>query len=113
MKKYLILSCLSGCASPEAMPHQKIAHEIGYWMDTRAHAEAQLYMTALRGDTSLLVVYYDGSKVVKPLRGSPHERGRRYDYKNGHGEYYVLLKSGHLGCFNKDDYQYNTCVAMP
>jgi len=82
------------------------------WENNMMMMESTMYL--VREDEKLLMktVYKkDGSQGAEEIKESVKGKVTRYDYENGHREYYQIEKNGDLGMYDTEG-KFNTCKKL-
>lgn len=72
------------------------------WEDTQPYVGNIKYLVKENGELFMKIIYKDGSKKNEKLSKVKYQNNVRYNYKNKHGEFYVVEANGNLGYYDSD-----------
>ncbi len=83
---------------------------ISAWKNEQSLMGAILILHKLNGKFIMTTNFKDGQSMQEELRKSEDRGLVRYDYDNGHGEYYCIEENGNLGLYEKDGNFYDEYI---
>tara|TARA_R110000737_G_scaffold246939_1_gene257161 strand:- start:1571 stop:2278 length:708 start_codon:yes stop_codon:yes gene_type:complete len=90
------------------MDKVKVTGEIkNIWLDNNPMAPNKIYLVRENQKLYMKTIYpksslTDGSEIIEEIVEKKKGNVTRYDFKNTHGEYYIIEKNGNLGMYDLD-----------